>query len=122
MAALKRARMITASTLTRQPDGLPRSDSWQWQLAQAITDPLELLQLLDLDPQLAPAAGDATVSFPLRVPRGFVRRMRPGDPNDPLLLQVLPGARELIEQPGLDGDPLEERAAMRAPGLLHKYH
>ena len=28
--------------------------------------------------------------FPLRVPRGFVARMRHGDPDDPLLLQVLP--------------------------------
>src|SRR5665213_1202445 len=91
MAALKRARMITASTLTRQPDGPPAGESWQWQLGQAITDPLELLQLLDLDPQLAPAARDAAVPFRLRVPRGFVRRMRPGDANDPLLLQVLPG-------------------------------
>jgi EF-P beta-lysylation protein EpmB len=114
--------MITTSTLTRQPDGSAAGHSWQWQLAQAITDPLELLQLLDLDPRLAVAAGAAAVPFRLRVPRGFVRRMRRGDAHDPLLLQVLPGARELVEQPGFDGDPLGERAAMRAPGLLHKYH
>jgi EF-P beta-lysylation protein EpmB len=114
--------MITASTLTRQPAALPAGQSWQSLLAQAITDPLELLQLLDLDPQLAPVARSAAQPFPLRVPRGFVRRMRPGDGNDPLLLQVLPGARELIEQPGFGGDPLDEHAAMRAPGLLHKYH
>ena len=114
--------MITASTLTRQPDGSAHTGSWQWQLAQAITDPLELLQLLDLDPQLAAVALAAAASFRLRVPRGFVRRMRPGDPNDPLLLQILPGARELIEQPGFGSDPLGESAAMRAPGLLHKYH
>jgi EF-P beta-lysylation protein EpmB len=119
--------MITASTLTRHPDGSARTDSWQGQLAQAITDPLELLRLLGLDPRLALGAHAAVSttgasSFRLRVPRGFVRRMRRGDPHDPLLLQVLPGARELIEQPGFGTDPLGERAATRAPGLLHKYH
>jgi EF-P beta-lysylation protein EpmB len=117
--------MITASTLTRQPDGSARTECWQSLLAQAITDPIELLQLLDLDPQLAlpahAASAAGAAAFRLRVPRGFVQRMRRGDPNDPLLLQVLPGARELIDQPGFSADPLGERAAMRAPGLLHKY-
>jgi L-lysine 2,3-aminomutase len=115
--------MITASTLTRQPE-LPASAvaSWQRELAQAITDPLELCRLLQLDPQLALGAHAAGAQFRLRVPRGFVRRMRRGDPDDPLLLQVLPGLPELIEQPGFGPDPLDEGAAMRAPGLLHKYH
>jgi EF-P beta-lysylation protein EpmB len=114
--------MVTASTLTRQPHGSARSDSWQAQLAQAVTEPLELLRLLDLDPQLALGAQSAAGAFRLQVPRGFVRRMRRGDPQDPLLLQVLPGARELIAAPGFGADPLGEHAATRAPGLLHKYH
>jgi EF-P beta-lysylation protein EpmB len=114
--------MITASTLTRQPDGSAADGSWQWQLAQAITDPRELLRLLDIDPRLSGLALSADASFGLLVPRGFVRRMRAGDPHDPLLLQVLPGARELIARTGFGSDPLAERSAMRAPGLLHKYH
>src|SRR5580692_2639636 len=118
--------MITTSTLTRQPQPAapapaPAAD-WQRELALAITDPLELCRLLQLDPQLALGAHAAAAQFRLRVPRGFVRRMRRGDPADPLLLQVLPGAAELIEAPGFGADPLAERAAMRAPGLLHKYH
>ena len=123
MAALeKRARMITASTLTRQPPAAAPAGSWQRELAQAISDPRELLRLLDLDPEQASASAmRAAETFRLRVPRGFVRRMRRGDPCDPLLLQVLPGARELIETPGFGTDPLEERAAARAPGLLQKY-
>ncbi|MGA2562710.1 MAG: EF-P beta-lysylation protein EpmB [Steroidobacteraceae bacterium] len=101
--------------MSRQPD------AWQRELAQAITEPLELLRLLELDPHQAPGAMAAARAFPLRVPRGFVRRMRRGDPHDPLLLQVWPGERELIEQAGFLSDPLEERAATRAPGLLQKY-
>ena len=114
--------MITASTLTRQPLPLARATAWQRELAQAITDPLALCQLLGLDPELALGAQAAAAQFRLRVPRGFVRRMRRGDPHDPLLLQVLPGLAELAEQTGFGADPLAERAAMRAPGLLHKYY
>jgi EF-P beta-lysylation protein EpmB len=47
--------------------------------------------------------------------------MRRGDPADPLLRQVLPVAAELVEEPGFVADPLGEREAMRAPGLLQKY-
>lgn len=114
--------MVTASTLTRQLR--PSAGGWGWQreLARAITDPGELLRVLGLDPQLALGASPATAGFPLRVPRGFVRRMRRGDAHDPLLLQVLPGANEILAQPGFDADPLDERAALRAPGLLQKYH
>ncbi len=124
--------MITASIPTRQPAAEAIGESvpaWQRELARAVSDPHELLRLLDLAPErdagkhgLAAQAALAGADFPLRVPRGFVRRMRRGDPHDPLLLQVLPGARELIEQPSFSSDPLDERAALRAPGLLHKYH
>ncbi len=97
-------------------------EAWQRELAQAVTDPVELCRLLQLDPQLALQARTAAGRFRLLVPRGFVRRMRRADPHDPLLLQVLPGARELIEQAGYESDPLHECRTQRVPGLLHKYH
>jgi EF-P beta-lysylation protein EpmB len=114
--------MITTSLPTRQRAAEQPGAGWQIELAQAICDPLELCRMLNLDPQLALGSGAASSQFRLRVPRGFVRRMRSGDPSDPLLRQVLPIASELLEQPGFEADPLGERAAMRAPGLLHKYH
>ena len=51
--------------------------------------------MLSLPDSLLEAAQLASRGFPLRVPRGFVARMRQGDPNDPLLLQVLPLHAEL---------------------------
>ncbi len=108
--------MITAAPLSRQPQ------SWQHALASAITSPGELCHVLGLDPALAAAAEAATAQgFRLRVPRGFVRRMRHGDPSDPLLRQVLPLADELQSPAGFSGDPLGEAAARLAPGLLQKY-
>ncbi len=55
--------------------------------------PGELCTLLDLDPALVLPAMAAARDFALRVPRSYVARMRRGDPNDPLLLQVLPRGR-----------------------------
>jgi EF-P beta-lysylation protein EpmB len=95
---------------------------WRRELALAVSEPAELLRLLGLDPAQVPHLTGAMAGFRLRVPRGFVRRMRRADPDDPLLRQVLPDVRELIEQPGFGADPLAERHYQRAPGLLHKYH
>jgi EF-P beta-lysylation protein EpmB len=90
-------------------------------LSQTITKPEALFAALGLDAGLLPAARAANETFALRVPASFVARMKPGDPDDPLLRQVLPVAAELEEQPGFVPDPLEEAAATRAPGLLQKY-
>jgi L-lysine 2,3-aminomutase len=100
------------------PAALPR---WQHALAQAITDPEELLSLLRLDPALLTAAQAAARLFPLRVPRGFVARMQPGNPADPLLLQVLPLGAESQEMQGFGTDPVGDLASRIAPGVLHKY-
>ncbi len=100
----------------------PQPETWQRLYAGAITDPRELLQMLELPQSLLPAAADAGRSFPLRVPRGFVELMEPGNPRDPLLLQVLPQAEERHPPgPGFVTDPVGDEAAMAAPGVLQKY-
>lgn len=97
------------------------STDWQIELAQAITQPQQLLDLLQLDSSLLCDAQLASRSFSLRVPQGFVARMRKGDPFDPLLLQVLPLGQELINKPDFLQDPLMENKANVVTGLLHKY-
>lgn len=95
--------------------------AWQAELARAITEPAELLAAVGLGPEWLPAARAAARLFPLRVPRGFVARMRHGDPHDPLLRQVLPLAEECLTAEGFSADPVGDLAAMAAPGVLHKY-
>ncbi len=95
---------------------------WQQELAQAVTDPAELLRILGLDPALLPAARQAAALFPLRVPRYFIGRMRHGDPDDPLLRQVLPLGEELLDHPGFVTDPVGDHAADQGGGILRKYH
>jgi EF-P beta-lysylation protein EpmB len=98
-----------------------QTPGWQRALAEAVTDPAELLQLLQLDPGLLPAAKRAAALFGLRVPRGYLRRIPKGDPDDPLLRQVLPLGAELLAVPGFGPDPVGDAAATARPGLLHKY-
>lgn len=116
--------MIAASSQSDQPqdttEALPRP-RWQQLLADAIKDPHELLRVLELDPALLQGALRAVQSFPLRVPRSFVAKMRRGDPRDPLLLQVLPLQAELEEVEGFTSDPVGDLPSRAARGLLHKY-
>ena len=99
----------------------PSREDWLAQLADVITDPDELLHLLNIVPDAGLLAGrDARRLFALRVPRAFVARMEKGNPDDPLLRQVLTAREEFIAAPGFTTDPLEEQNSV-VPGLLHKY-
>lgn len=97
---------------------------WQRQLQQAPLTPAELLAKLGLTRQGLenPQAPAARQPFPLRVPPAYLARIRPNDPDDPLLRQILPRAEENQNRPGFSDDPVGDRAAEKRPGLLHKYH
>lgn len=114
------------STLANRddPSGRPRTvrpgDHWNSVLAEGVTDPVELCRLVDLPPP------DGTLQhgendFPLLVPRPYVARMRPGDPRDPLLLQVLPQGRESTRAADFTTDPVGEGESSPSCGLLQKY-
>ncbi|HEY5715325.1 MAG TPA: EF-P beta-lysylation protein EpmB [Psychromonas sp.] len=94
--------------------------SWQKELADAVKNPLQLLQLLDISPESINLSDFARKSFPMLVPLPFVNKMKKGDINDPLLAQVLPVKDEELLADGYGVDPLEEHNSA-LPGLLHKY-
>ena len=101
---------------------LYQEQHWQNQLSDLITDPHELIELLQLQPEdLIHGAILASAQFKLRVPRAFVAKMQKSNPDDPLLLQVLPHHLELNEHPDFVTDPLDEEASNLIPGVLHKY-
>jgi EF-P beta-lysylation protein EpmB len=87
----------------------------------AIRDPIELCRALGLSPESQDAAIRASRGFAVFVPLGYVARMRPGDPRDPLLRQVLPVADELQQNPDFTEDPVGDDTARTSPGLLRKY-
>jgi len=96
--------------------------SWQEELSRAIRRPRELLEALHLPADLLDGMEQADQLFALRVPRPYLSRIEPGNPRDPLLLQVLPSLQETRQVPGYLTDPLQEQQAIPHPGILHKYH
>jgi EF-P beta-lysylation protein EpmB len=118
-----RSNMIPAATSPLQPTEphAPKPHRWQQLWREAIRDPRELLSLLGLDEAALAFSDDAAAQFPLRVPRGFVARMRHGDPHDPLLRQVLPLDAEMQPMPGFSLDAVGDGAAKAADGVIRKY-
>ncbi|MDF4025377.1 EF-P beta-lysylation protein EpmB [Luteibacter sp. PPL201] len=109
--------MITASSPSRLSAPAP---GWRELWRDAITDAGELLSAVGLAHRTDLLPPD-DAGFPLRVPRGFVARMRSGDPDDPLLRQVLPRREEHEAAAGYAVDAVGDMAARAGHGLLHKY-
>lgn len=108
-----------------QPDMIPVDSGpkgalrWQAQLRRAWRDPTAMLAHLGHDPGDFGLADPGSFSF--LVTRAFAERMTPGDPNDPLLRQVLPLKEEHAPRPGFGPDPVGDADSRAAPGVLHKY-
>ncbi len=123
------AAMIPAAHASRQPAPADppsppaplQPGGWQQALRQAVREPAELLQLLGLESVALQVSSQAAAQFPLRVPRGFIARMRHGDAHDPLLRQVLPLDAELRVLPGFGLDAVGDAAARSATGVIQKY-
>ena len=110
-----------------QLSAFPRTPSpgaparWQQLWRQALRDPHALLARLQLDPAALGVSDEAMAQFALRVPEGFVARMRKGDAADPLLRQVLPIDEEMRPAPGFSFDAVGDGAAKKATGVIQKY-
>ena len=114
-----------ATILASIPGGVEATSEpavrWQDAMRAAVRTSRELLRLLDLPESDFSELAEA--DFPVFVPREFIARMQPGDPQDPLLRQVLATPEEVAEQWSHGGlqDPVGDSAAVRNPGLLQKY-
>ena len=107
--------MITQNPLIREVA------NWTDYLNTAISDPVKLLEYLELPLENYQEDLAARRLFAMRVPLPFVQKMKKGDPNDPLFLQVMTNQAEFISAAGFVKDPLQEQDNP-IPNLLHKYH
>jgi EF-P beta-lysylation protein EpmB len=98
-------------------DAPPTELNWRTTLSRACSRDDTLLSAL----QLAPGISEPDPAFPLRVPRGFINRIQPGNPDDPLLRQILPTSAESIPVEGYSADPVGDLDSLIAPGVLQKY-
>ena len=105
------------------PATLPRAQPSRWQQLwrEAVTDARELLAAVGLSDRVGALLPDRDTGFAVRVPRGFIARMRYGDADDPLLRQVLAVRDELLDVPGFVDDAVGDTSARVVRGVLHKY-
>jgi L-lysine 2,3-aminomutase len=96
------------------------SDTWQSLLSNSKISTNDLLRKVDLESH-ALAIADDKLNFALKVPQPYLDKIERGNPNDPLLLQVLPQLSETFEHPGFVSEPLKEQEFTPVPGLIHKY-
>ncbi|PJG85006.1 EF-P beta-lysylation protein EpmB [Conservatibacter flavescens] len=104
-----------------QNSPIREEQSWTDYLANAISDPKVLLETLSLPVSDFEKDLAARRLFPLRVPIPFVNKMKKGDKNDPLFLQVMGSQAEFMEVEGFTRDPLDEQHTP-VTNILHKYH
>lgn len=111
--------VIESLTDISQPE---MQESWNQILSKATKDVKSLLTLLKIPLSELPQRQQACADFALLVPQPFIDKMKKGDANDPLLLQVLPQTAELEDAEGFINDPLAEKHSNLQKGLIHKYH
>lgn len=106
--------------ITRTSDAVEPQD-WRQILAESYRDLDKLLEFLQIDLNERQSAKIASQDFSLLVPGPYAELMEPGNPHDPLLLQVLPQAAELHSPAEYVTDPLAEKHANIQQGIIHKY-
>lgn len=90
-----------------------QSLSWQDQLSSSVRNGKDLTEALGIKvPELA-------TDFPINVPLAYLNRIEPGNPMDPLLLQILARSEEL-DPTGVQS-PLEEESFNLGHGMIQKY-
>lgn len=87
-------------------------------LSPFFTSLKELFAFLELpEPEISAASS----RFSFLVSRHFASKMEKGNPDDPLLREVLPSELEKLEVEGFSDDPVGDALSEIAPGILQKY-
>jgi EF-P beta-lysylation protein EpmB len=95
-------------------------NNWQKEMAMSFSNPLSLLEYLELPLENFEDDIKARQLFPMRVPRPFAKKMKKGDPLDPMFRQVFTSRSEFVTSENFSTDPLQEQNN-KQPGILHKY-
>jgi len=100
-----------------------KDQCWKDSLKNSIRTPTALLSYLELDSSLTHISTKAQSVMPIMIPLTLAARIKKGDINDPILLQILPSVREEeFTDISFVLDPLMEQSQMPAKGIIHKYN
>lgn len=104
------------------PSAIKAIPQWQQEYKTSFTSIEQLCRKLELNIDQLPISNKAHKQFQLRAPQSYVARMQKSNPQDPLLLQILPTSNEDNNVLGYLKDPVGDLQSIKAPGLLHKYN
>ncbi len=97
------------------------SSRWQSILSNSVTNVQDILDQIGVKPIDFFSKPTNLTNFPLRISPSFLKKIKPNNPLDPLLLQILPTEEELITHSGYSLDPLNENHTNPVSSIIHKY-
>jgi len=97
------------------------TQTWMHYLASAIKNMSDLADYLQLPKTLIKEAEAAHHDFRIMAPTPYLDRIKKGNLQDPLLLQILPVIQETYQTAGYVTDPLAEQKYNPQKALVHKY-
>ncbi|MBG0776578.1 MAG: KamA family radical SAM protein [Desulfovibrionaceae bacterium] len=94
---------------------------WHWQLANRVTRPERLAEILNLSEDEQAALSWAKGALPFAVTPHYLSRIDPDDATHPLRKCMVPSTMEHMLGAGESEDPLHEEHDSPVPGLVHRY-
>jgi len=92
-----------------------------WGLSGAARRPTDLVERGLLGAAEARALAPVAERYEMLASDYYLSLVDPSDPHDPIRLQAVPDARELVVAPGERHDPIGDRAHSPTPLLVHRY-
>ena len=94
--------------------------SWQWQVANRITDPLALKEIINLSPQELEEIRTTGAQFRWAISPYYASLMDPDDPDCPVRRQGVPQLAEVMDGKGTM-DPMAEAFTSPEVGITRRY-
>lgn len=95
-------------------------NDWRWQLSKRLNTVEDFEQVLPLTDSEKKALGSQGL-FRVDITPYYASLIDPNDPHDPVRLQVIPQADEILPFTGMMEDSLAEDRHSPVPGLVHRY-
>ncbi|GAP08355.1 MAG TPA: lysine 2,3-aminomutase [Anaerolinea thermolimosa] len=95
-------------------------NDWRWQLSNRLNTVEDFEKVLPLTESERKAL-NAQGLFRVDITPYFISLINPEDPHDPIRLQVVPRAEEIVPFTGMMEDSLAEDRHSPVPGLVHRY-
>jgi len=110
------------SFLSRFYPGISQAlwNDWKWQMANRITTPEKIGQMLNLAPEERDAL-EGSVRLPMAVTPYYASLIDTDDPGQGIRRSVVPTIMEVAESAGEEADPLHEDLSSPVPGIVHRY-